>query len=377
MRINKVIPMILVSVACCICLSACSLPWSSGGDRSISVTELNGTATVTSADTSVTDLTKGKKLVSGDSVNVYTGGDITLLIDRDKHLTAGEDTQFSIEASGKKGSTATVIVLSEGTARISIDKTLGSKESFDVVTPNAMFSVRGTVFSVSVDPVGDGYNTELSVESGMVEASTVENDSPDTEFIGEGQSGKYTGEVPEIERWFEIAEDESDDNSAMIENRVKYLTKQESISSVDEIPEVRDGSKGFTGVFRSEFYTIVVAEDVPYAINKNYAIWVEDDIIKPFCMVEIPEDADDDEPYFPRDLEQVSDTLITDYTFDKDTKEHIDDVSYYLDGDTMYYHYIENDTGYEEFIVLTRTDEDPTELYNSCLQGANHENSKE
>lgn len=368
--------MIILTVACGICLSACSLPLSSGGDRSISVDELNGTATVTSVDTSVTDLSKGKKLVSGDSVNVYTASNLTLLIDRDKHLTAGEDTQFSLEASGKKGTTATTIVLGEGTAYISIDKTLGSKESFNVVTPNAMFSVRGTAFSVSVDPSGDGFITELSVESGMVEVSTVENDSPDSEFIGEGQSGKYTGEVPEIERWFEIAEDSGDDDT-MIEDRVKYLTKQQSIDSVDEIPEERDGSKGFTGVFRSEFYTIVVAENVPYAINKNYAIWVEDDIIKPFCMVEIPEDADDDEPYFPREAEQISDTLITDYTYDKDTKEHIDDVSYYLDGDTMYYHYIENDTGYEEFIVLTRTDEDPTELYNSCLQGAKHENTKE
>ena len=360
----------------CAGLSACSMPLESGGDRSITVQELNGTATVTSSDTSVTDITKGRQLNSGDSVNVYLDSELTLLIDKDKHIVAGSDTQFTIEAKGKKKATKTTVILIEGSDQISIDKTLGADESFDVVTPNAMFSVRGTGFKVTVKPVGSGYSTSLEVTNGMVEVSTVEEDSPKTEFIGEGQSGEYTGKVPDMSRWFDVEEEtEETEPEVKEDNSAKYLTPQTSVSSVDEIPEERDGSKGIAGVYRAEFYMIAIAEGVPYAANKNYSIWVDDGVEKPFCMVEVPSDTN--EPYFPREAELVNDTLITDFTADKDTGEHTVDAEYYIDGDLMYYHLREYDIDHEEFMILQRTDEDPVEMYNSYIAKAHHENSKE
>lgn len=372
----RIITALILTVITSISLTACQMPWQSGVDRPISIQELNGSATITSVDTSVTDAKKGKQLSSGDSVNVYSDSDMTLLIDKDKHLVAGADTQFWIEATGKKKSTKTMVVLSEGSAQISIDNTLGADESFDVVTPNAMFSVRGTVFNVTVTPAGDGYKSSLSVTNGMVEVNTVEDDSPVTEFIGEGQSGEYSGKVPDIERWFDVEdepEDTGDDEDKS--GRNEFLTPQTSVSSVDEIPEERDGSKGIAGVYRAEYYMIAIAEGVPYAANKNYSIWVDDAVTKPFCMVEVP--LDTNEPYFPREAEQVNDTLITDFTADKDTGEHLVEAEYYIDGDLMYYHLNEYEIDHEEFMILQRTDEDPVEIYNSYIEKAHHENSEE
>ncbi len=318
--------------------------------RNITVDELNGSALVAAEGSDGFEAYKGMQLVSGEVVNVDSDSDMTLKIDEDKHFFAGSDTRFSIEATGKKDATETKIVLAEGSVLVGIDNKLKDAESFELVTPNATMAVRGTVFKVEVTNASGTYYTKLEVLEGTVESTTVENGETRSEAVTEGGNAIYTGTAP-IADWPEQPRAES----------------TSSIKSMKDIPSDRDGSKGFAGVYRGDGYCIVIAEGVPFAYNRVDGIIVDDKASKPFCLAQFNEYSD--EPFFARDAEKKSDTLITDYTYRDDRSAHVVDTEYYLDGDTLYYHYIYNEQNAEEFALLQRTDEDPVSVYMSCVRG--------
>ena len=112
--------------------------------RVISVTEHNGESTLTRGGGEVIALYDGLNLQSGDDVVTGAGADLTMLIDSDKYLYAEENTHFWLEASGKEGSSHTTIHLEEGGVLFRLDTKLNAGESYQVSTPNATMSVRGT-----------------------------------------------------------------------------------------------------------------------------------------------------------------------------------------------------------------------------------------
>ena len=112
--------------------------------RVISVTEHNGESTLTRGGGEVIALYDGLNLQSGDDVVTGPGADLTMLIDSDKYLYAEENTHFWLEASGKEGSSHTTIHLEEGGVLFRLDTKLNAGESYQVSTPNATMSVRGT-----------------------------------------------------------------------------------------------------------------------------------------------------------------------------------------------------------------------------------------
>lgn len=94
---------------------------------------------------------EGIHLKSGDVVNTGEKSNTLLLADDDKHILAEENTCFSIEAVGNKEKGGITINLEYGSALITIDKKLNSESSFELNTPNATLSVRGTIFRVTYD----------------------------------------------------------------------------------------------------------------------------------------------------------------------------------------------------------------------------------
>lgn len=151
------------------------------GYRTIAVEELNGTTTVTNSGVS-SDAYIGQHLKSGDDVSVKTQSDMTMALDTDKYVYAKENTHFWIEAQGKKKDTRTKITLAEGSTLSRIDNKLASNESFEVETPNATMSVRGTVFKVEsyTDSVSDTY-TVIDVFEGAVFVQVHEETGANTE----------------------------------------------------------------------------------------------------------------------------------------------------------------------------------------------------
>ena len=320
--------------------------------RNILVEETNGSVNVSSG-TGDTEAYKGMQLISGDKVRVGKESDMTLLIDMDKHLYATDNTEFNVKASGKAGKTKTKILLKEGCTLIGLDNKLGNDESFHVCTPNATMAVRGTVFTVTVSDEGTGKKTELYVKEGGVETKTIENGTEKIGIVSEGETVIFTGLSPE----------NTDDADKTDELNGSDQSMQNTDINI-EIPENRDPGKGLYGVYRGDGITVVIAKDVPYAYNRADGITVDDEIDKEFCVATVYDGA---EPFFARSASMVSDTLITDYTYRDDESVHVTDTDYYIDSDTMYYHYRVNENGEEEYLVLKRTDEDQNQVYMSLI----------
>ncbi len=153
------------------------------GYRTISVDDLTGVTTIT-AGGSVSEAFKGQNLKSGCKVFVQKSSDLTLALDTDKHVYAGEFTNFSLEALGKPGKDSrTVIRLGEGSVLSEIDEKLAADESYVVESPNATMAVRGTTFTVTVSFDEEGLcHTLVEVEEGKVEVTkNDENGNPTNE----------------------------------------------------------------------------------------------------------------------------------------------------------------------------------------------------
>lgn len=286
--------------------------------RTISVEELNGTTHVTN-EFGTKEVYMNQNLVSGDDVQVETGSDMTLLIDSDKHLFADSGTHFALEATGSEGATQTKINLFEGSVLSGIDNKLKDEETYEVTTPNATMAVRGTVFLVDVSKNSNGeYETELEVAEGSVACASVENGETITKIIGAGEEAHFTGTKPYGQ---------------------------------------------YYGVYEGEDTTIIVAPGV-----KAYQVCSEGllpvlDAETDFWIVKLTDYAD---PWFSCRLTAQSNSYYTDYTLNEDGS-HCVDMSYSFDGDTLTYHRVINEDGYEETIVLQKTGEDPVEKYNTLV----------
>jgi hypothetical protein len=156
--------------------------------RNITVVELNGGTKVTSENAGEAIAYQGMQLVSGDFVDVAYDSDLTMQLDEDKHLYAGSNTRFTVEATGKRGKTKTVVALDEGSTLIGIENKLGSKESFEVTTPNSTISVRGTTFKVKVEFDEAGVpTTTVEVIKGEVEVKTSSDGIEQSYSVTEGK----------------------------------------------------------------------------------------------------------------------------------------------------------------------------------------------
>ncbi len=167
-------------------------------ERSIAVEAVKGLVEVVIGSETIRPVA-GEFLSSGQQVNVEREANITLLLDSDKHVFGAEETRFRIVALGKEGSTRTRIELILGTLVCGIDNKLGSDESFNITTPNASMSVRGTVFTTTVVNKGHGeYTTVLKVDQGSIETVTFEDGKEKKETVPAGETREFEGEAPEI-----------------------------------------------------------------------------------------------------------------------------------------------------------------------------------
>ena len=89
-----------------------------------------------------------------------------LNVDNDKHLGVKENTRLSINATGTEESGKVSIDLAYGEAFFEIENKLNDGAFFEVETPNAVLSVRGTTFNVVY--IKEENTSQISVEEGTV-----------------------------------------------------------------------------------------------------------------------------------------------------------------------------------------------------------------
>ncbi len=173
------------------------------------------------------DLFEGMHLKTKDKVSTGAAAEMLLLADSDKHILARENTCFTVNATGDSNNGKIVIDLEYGTALITIDNKLADGSEFEVDTPNATMSVRGTTFEVTYNK--DTGETLLTVKEGCVE---VVNDIL-SKLINAGESVTITDD--EI-IYIDGAEDDTDapaDTDTPEDTDSQEDTDNSAVSTVD------------------------------------------------------------------------------------------------------------------------------------------------
>ena len=166
--------------------------------RDIVIEELHGTVQVCKAGEEW-EAYQGLTLVSGDEVHVGGDSDVTLAVDAGRHLYADAGTVFSLEAEGKPGKGRITVHLEEGAAVAGLDGKVKKKDPFTLVTPHMTAEPvsKGTVFTVEIATDGSDA-TDVLVNKGSVEVTTVLGGSARTQVLAEGERGAFAGSAPAI-----------------------------------------------------------------------------------------------------------------------------------------------------------------------------------
>lgn len=139
------------------------------GYRVVKIENYEGNITL-ERDSVEENIFKGMKLKSKDTVTTDSASCIELLADSDKHILARENTCFSIKVKGNEKNGKIAINLEYGSTLVEIENKLSNNSEFDIKTPNATASVRGTTFEVSYDKKKN--ETVIAVTKGVVEVKT-------------------------------------------------------------------------------------------------------------------------------------------------------------------------------------------------------------
>lgn len=155
--------LIIIAVVLTVVLINCNKSF-----RVIKLEKYEGNVSVKRNDANI-DLFGGLQLVSGDSSTTGDESIINLLIDSDKHMLVTANSRFDVTASGSEKSGKVQIELNEGRAFFEVDNKLSDNSSFEVITPNATTSIRGTKFATTYDSYDS--STTVFVDTGEVEVS--------------------------------------------------------------------------------------------------------------------------------------------------------------------------------------------------------------
>lgn len=159
--------------------------------RLIKVKSFEGVVTV--QRTEKMDAFEGLQLISEDSVEVGNASLLELLADSDKHIVAEENTAFELHSTGTETSGNITINLLYGKSLFTIDNKLNDESTFEVKTPNATMSVRGTSFSAEYNPVEEA--TIVEVHNGKVHVSCNSGEIQ----LEEGDSATIKGSNDDVE----------------------------------------------------------------------------------------------------------------------------------------------------------------------------------
>ena len=197
---------------------------------------------------------RGMNLQATDAVETGEEAHMVLLVDSDKYIYADEDSKFSIVATGNAEKGRVKIQLEYGAALCELENKLPPEAIFEVETPNATASVRGTTFGVHYDE--EKNETKVQVIEGVVEVNsdggtqTVERGeiiyisgddgiiSPVITF-GTREEGDETIETEENDEYAETEQVGEFDNVLSIMERV-VLEKTPNENSVDGHPILDD-----------------------------------------------------------------------------------------------------------------------------------------
>ncbi len=174
--------------------------------RSIKIIELGGGVTIEREGVGTLAASSNMNLISGDAVKTEQDAYAVLQLDSDKYVMLAESGSMTVVAEGDEANGRTAIQLDSGSVLSEIQNPLSDGSSYDIVTPNATMSVRGTVFEVRRSGAGNTGDIEVLVFDGKVAVGLGDQEPA---LYGAGEYTQFTAdENPQfvVER-AEIAEE--------------------------------------------------------------------------------------------------------------------------------------------------------------------------
>lgn len=143
--------------------------------RSIRIVELEGSVSIDRDGIGTLTASQNMNLISGDRVTTAEHAYVVLCLDTDKYVMLGEAGAMKVVAEGNENSGKTSISLECGSVLSDIRNPLSEGSSYEIATPNATMSVRGTVFEVRKENE-DGEQISVLVYDGSVAVGLGENE---------------------------------------------------------------------------------------------------------------------------------------------------------------------------------------------------------
>lgn len=268
MKSKKLPVLIGVAVLVIVAIVISVLLVTNKGHRVIKVESFDGEVTL-ERDDSEKELFEDMNLKTKDMITTGEDGLIGLLIDEDKNVAAIENTCFTIVSEGNAKEGTLKIELEYGTSLIEIENKLPDGSSFEVETPNATLSVRGTIFETTYIP--EAKTTILKVEEGVVKAET----DTESEKVSAGEMAIITDD--------NIAVSELIDDLTTVpgvEEDGENMTSGDADSTAQEVPQAVSGKlinmedwpallKGGSDFYQLE-YLLEVASRCEYEGEEDY-----------------------------------------------------------------------------------------------------------
>lgn len=244
--------------------------------RFIKVYEVDGEATIVREDIGEITAYDNMVLESGDYITMNQGT-MTVQLDEDKYIYVEEGAELQLVASGTATDSKTTIQLNKGAITNEIQNKLSMDSSYEVNTPNATMSVRGTIFYVQVYEGDDGVlYTKVCVLEGIVETNliyadgtkanaskilsvengnkvTIYEDDVTTDYLGEIEPIDYN-DLPE-----DIQQKLQDDWKIEVVNDSK---KQDTVKDAEEesIQEEKTGPFTVTFMYEGQVFGTQIVE---------------------------------------------------------------------------------------------------------------------
>lgn len=175
-----------------------TLASSGSSDRKLSIKDISGSAFILKSDGQI-PADKNTVLESGDVIITSSDGEVKLAADKDKYIIIEPDTTLYVNFTDISEKGSVIVNISEGSAICRLDSKLPKNSAFEVRTPNAVISAKGTVFRTDFSYL-DTYGgreavklTEVECAEGSVDIQLYDdNASPADQLmlLAEGKSAR-------------------------------------------------------------------------------------------------------------------------------------------------------------------------------------------
>ena len=226
-------------------------------------------------------LFSGLNLISGDASSTGDESVMNLLIDSDKHMLVTENTKFDVKATGSEKEGYVTIDLKEGKAFFEVENKLNDSSVFEVNTPNATTSIRGTKFLTSYN--SNENETHVFVDEGTVtitygDNQTIDATKEEAVTIKDDVAVKENTKSLIINRGYDYSKQ---DYANLILDYGYFFVENQKQSNVVDVSEelTKDKLEQHSDELNDWFEKSKVNKNSGEYRNKNVTMWFPDEIV--------------------------------------------------------------------------------------------------